>query len=265
MRSGHVRERAADVIDALVLDAIGVGRPIPHAGVLLLDGDDPLRQPAPGYTVALRLVDQAIRFNEHSAGERQRPVARDEPLEGVLGTLTGFPRERQRGVRRAEAVAGVVVGATHLVPRRRLPADADLLVRLLLLVPDAAALVGLVGPRVRVVGVLVPVESRDVVGVHVVARRAEEPDLVAQDRAAERRVDVPVRLDLVRLARGRGESGRRSGCRSAACPAHRRRRRRHGTCCRLRAGCNWSGRRPRAARRRSNPYRWSFPESPSGS
>src|SRR6185503_935290 len=106
--------------------------------------------------------------------------------------------------RRAEAIAGVVVGAPNLVAGRCLPADAELRVRLLLFIPDAAGGIGFVDPRVGIVGVLVPEESRHVVFVHVVPGGTKEPDLVPEDRAAEGWIDVPVRLDLVRRSEAPG-------------------------------------------------------------
>src|SRR6185312_1021212 len=90
----------------------------------------------------------------------------------------------------------------ELVARRRLPRQTDVP-----LLPDAVvdrllALVGVVRPRVRVAGVLVDPHARNALPAEQVAERPEEPELVADDRTTERRIDFPEFPDVT----GRGES-----------------------------------------------------------
>ena len=82
-------------------------------------------------------------------------------------------------------------------------------------VPSSTAcwLVRVVGPFVGIAGVLVDPHAGDILPADLVAVRAEEPQLVADDRAAERRVDVPQLLDRVRRRQPCGYQLRRRGCR----------------------------------------------------
>ena len=91
----------------------------------------------------------------------------------------------------------LIVADAELVPRRRLPRDAEVHVA-----PDvrdvlAALGVGLIRPGVRVAGVLVA-EERPVALRAGVPDRCVEPELVAHDRTADGRVDVPDPLERVR-------------------------------------------------------------------
>src|SRR4026208_1477210 len=97
----------------------------------------------------------------------------------------GLPGRGGGGAARAEAIGGVVRRESDLVPGRRLPREAELRIWLPLLVRHRTRGVGVERPGIGIVDVLVLVESRRVLGIHVVPRGEIKPDAVLQNRAAE--------------------------------------------------------------------------------
>src|SRR5262245_58085796 len=127
----------------------------------------------------------------------------------VLVTLKRLPRCHQAGEgetgARATGVAvqAVVVDvrpADDLVARRRLPRETNRVVPPLAVVFRLLAEIRVVIPPGVVAGVLVVPHAGYRLPVVLIAIGAEEPQLVAHDRTAERRVDVP---QPDRLQRGR--------------------------------------------------------------
>src|SRR4030095_1578023 len=88
-----------------------------------------------------------------------------------------------------------------LVFLRRLPREPRVDAVLLEREEAAPAPVLFVGPFRRGAFVLVVVEARDVVVTHLPARRGVEPELVAKQRTAHRRIDVVRAFHLVGIGK----------------------------------------------------------------
>ena len=152
------------------------------------------------------------RFEEQAAVHGRRPGELRHPDRVVVAAIRlrgqRSPRQRRRKRHTALAFASLtghllVPPSGKLVPGRGLPRHTDAGV-LRHVVRDGLLVAGIVGPLGDVARVPV-VEDRGhrVFRVEVPGRR-EEPDLVALDRPAEHRVDVPRLDELVGLAKAQG-------------------------------------------------------------
>ena len=118
-----------------------------------------------------------------------------------LGRADQRPEAKPGTVAALDAVQARVLDArpdVDLVARRRLPGQPQRPVLPRAVVDRLLALVRVVGPFRGIARVLVDKHAGDILLADLVAVRAEEPQLVTDDRAAERRIDVPQLLDRVR-------------------------------------------------------------------
>ena len=129
--------------------------------------------------------------------DRRRPAHRGKVALGQLELVGRLGRHR--GAIAEDVTQLVRVEEAELVLLVRLPRDAAVDVGLDDERVGLLREIGLVGPLRRVARVQVEVQAREIRVVHLPARRREEPELVANDRPANRSVDVVRLLERVDL------------------------------------------------------------------
>ena len=160
----------------------------------------------------------SVGLEQQARGDRRGPAHLSEIARVVfvrrapLGRANHRPEAKARTVAALDAVQARVLDArpdVDLVARRRLPGQPQRPVFPRAVVDRLLALVRVVGPFRGIARVLVDKHAGDTLPADLVAIRAEEPQLVTDDRAAERRIDVPQLLDRVRCRKPLGLHVRR--------------------------------------------------------